>query len=150
MKAAAKRSHRQGGARAAFLLRSPFLVSYWQGQQLFFENYLTRKKIAASIETATLLDFFSSWKREEAMFRRWPEYTAQSLRLAIRRLVQESFLQRSTRRSPTEDSRAKALRDWKAWNPAASFFHMQTKDSYSEEISAEEIRRVEHLLQSER
>src|SRR5258705_8441948 len=109
-----------------------------------------QKKIAASIETAALLDFFSSWKREEAMFRRWPEYTAQSLRLAIRRLVQESFLQRSTRRSPTEDSRAKALRDWKAWNPAASFFHMQTKDSYSEEISAEEIRRVEDLLKSAR
>jgi SagB-type dehydrogenase family enzyme len=150
MKGATNRKHRQGGPRGGFLRRSPFLVSYWQGKRLCFENYLTRKKIAASIETAALLDFFSSWKREEAVFRRWPEYTAQSLRLAIRRLVQESFLQRSTRWSPTEDSRAKALRDWKAWNPAASFFHMQTKDSYSEEISAEEIRRVEDLLKSER
>src|SRR5260370_36748782 len=131
MKGATNRKHRQRGPRGGFLRRSPFLVSYWQGQQLFFENYLTRKQIAASSETAALLDIFSSWKREEAMFRRWPEFTAQSLRLAIRRLVQESFLQRSTRRSPTEDSRAKALRDWKAWNPAASFFPVQTKGSCS-------------------
>jgi SagB-type dehydrogenase family enzyme len=150
MKGAAKRSHLQNGLRAAFVRRSPFLVSYWQGKQLCFENYLTRKKIAASIETAALLDFFSGWKREEVAFRRWPEYTPKSLRLAIRRLAQESFLQRSTVRIPPEDSREKALQKWKAWNPAASFFHMQTKDSYSEEIGAEEIRRVEELLKSER
>jgi len=150
MKGAAKRNHRQGGPRGAFLRRSPFLVSYWQGKELYFENYLTRKKIAASIETAALLDFFSGWKREEAMFRRWPEYTRKSLRHAIRRLVQESFLQRSLVRNPPEDPLEKALRQWRAWNPAASFFHMQTKDPYSEEISAEEIRRVEELLKSER
>jgi SagB-type dehydrogenase family enzyme len=150
MKGAARRRHRQGVPRGAFLRRSPCLVSYWQGKQLYFENYLTRKKIAASIETAALLDFFSGWKREEAMFQRWPEYTPRSLRLAIRRLVQESFLQRSTVRNPPEDYREKALQKWKAWNPAASFFHMQTKDSYTEEISAEEIRWVEELLQSGR
>ena len=150
MKGAAKRNHRRDGPRGAFLRRSPFLVSYWQGKQLYFENYLTRKKIAASIETAALLDLFSGWKREEAMFRRWPEYTPQSLRLAIRRLVRESFLQRSLHRHPPEDSREKALRKWKAWNPAASFFHMQTKDSYSEEISSKEIRWVQELLRGTR
>jgi len=150
MKGATNRKYRQGGPRGGFLRRSPFLVSYWQDKRLCFENYLTRKKIAASIETAALLDFFSGWKREEAMFRRWPEYTPQSLRLAIRRLVQESFLQRSPHRHPPADPREKALQKWKAWNPSASFFHMQTKDSYSEEISPEEIRRVEELLKSER
>ena len=34
------------------------------------------------METAALLDFFSGWKREAAMFRRWPEYTPSSLRVA--------------------------------------------------------------------
>ena len=150
MKGATNRKQRQRGPRGAFVRRSPFLVFYWQGKQLRFENYLTRKKIATSIETAALLDFFSGWKREEAMFQRWPEYTPKSLRLAIRRLVQESFLQRSTVRNPPEDSREKSLQKWKAWNPSASFFHMQTKDSYSEEISAEEIHRVEELLRSGR
>jgi SagB-type dehydrogenase family enzyme len=129
---------RQARVRGTFYRHAPFLVSYWQGTQLYFENYLTRKKIAASLETAALLDFFSGWKREETAFRRWPEYTRKSLRHAIRRLVQESFLQQSARRKPPEDPREKALRDWKAWNPAAGFFHMQTKDFYSEEISGEE------------
>jgi SagB-type dehydrogenase family enzyme len=150
MKSEKNRGDRHAGPRESFLRRSPWLVSYWQGKQLYFENYLTRKKIAASMETAALLDFFSGWKREEAMFRRWPEYTPNSLRHAIRLLVKESFLQRSVVRNPPEDSRARALQEWKAWNPAAGFFHMRTKDSYSEEISPEEIRRVEELLKSGR
>src|ERR1700686_4932107 len=97
----------QSQRRCVFLRRSAFLISYWQGKQLYFENYLTRKKIAASIETAALLDFFSGWKPEEAMFRRWPEYTPESLRKAVRLLVQESFLQRSPVRNPRQDPREK-------------------------------------------
>jgi SagB-type dehydrogenase family enzyme len=141
---------RQARVRGAFFRRAPFLVSYWQGKQLYFENYLTHKKIAASLETAGLLDFFSGWKREETAFRRWPEYTRKSLRHAIRRLVQQSFLQQSSRPNPPEDPREKALRKWKAWNPLAGFFHMQTKDTYSEEIKADEIRQAEELLGSGR
>ncbi|HEV2102565.1 MAG TPA: SagB family peptide dehydrogenase [Candidatus Acidoferrum sp.] len=141
---------RQARVRGAFFRRAPFLVSYWQGKQLYFENYLTRKKIAASMETAALLDFFDGWKRDEVVFRRWPEYTRKSLRNAIRRLVEESFLQKSARRNPREEPREKALREWKAWNPAAGFFHMQTKDTYSEEINADEIRGAGELLGSGR
>lgn len=141
---------RQARARRRFFRRAPFVVSYWQGKQLYFENYLNRKKIAASLETAALLDFFSGWKGEETAFRRWPEYTRESLRHAIRRLVQESFLQQSSRPNPPEDLREKALQQWKAWNPAAGFFHMQTKDTYSEEISAEENRWGGELLGSGR
>jgi SagB-type dehydrogenase family enzyme len=148
MKGASIRTLRQGRPGGVFLRRSRFLVSYWQGKQLYFENYLTRKKIAASMETAALLDFFPDWKCEEAIFRRWPEYTRSSLRLAIRRLVQENFLQRSAVRNPPEHPREKALQRWKVWNPAAGFFHMQTKDSYSEEIGAEEIRWAGELLRS--
>jgi SagB-type dehydrogenase family enzyme len=150
MKAVTKPSHRRDGPSGAFLRRAPFLVCYWQGKQLYFENYLNCRKIAASMETAALLGFFSGWKPEEAAFRRWPEYTRKSLRHAIRLLLQKSFLQRSAVHKPPEDSREKVLHNWKAWNPAASFFHMQTKDSYTEEINAEEIRWVEDLLQSKR
>jgi SagB-type dehydrogenase family enzyme len=141
---------RQGRVRGQFFRRAPFLVSYWQGKQLYFENYLTRKKIAASLETATLLDFFSGWKREEAAFRRWPEYIRKSLHHAIRRLVEESFLRESSVRNPPEDFREKALQKWKAWNPAAGFFHMQTKDTYTEEISEKELRGAEELSRSGR
>jgi len=146
-------SHRKGnggGRQGAFVRRAPFLISYWQGKQLFFENYLTRKKIAASIETAALLDFFSGWKREEAMFRRWPEYTEVSLRRVVKRLVKETFLQRSTVKTLPGDPRERALGKWKAWNPAAGFFHFHTKDTYSEEITPEEIRWVEALMERKR
>jgi len=150
MTRAKKRAGGRGGLSDVLLRRAPALISYWQGNQLFFENYLTRKKIAASMETAALLDFFSGWKREQAAFRRWPEYTQESLRHAISRLVQESFLQRSHSGKRPADARARVLEKWKAWNPAASYFHLQTKDTYREKISAEEIRWVEELLRYER
>jgi len=132
------------------LRRAPALVSYWQGRQLYIENFLTRRKIAASMETAGILDFFSSWKREEAAFRRWPEYTEKSLRRAIRRLVRETFLQRFEGRDTEELAREQALRRWAAWNPHAGLFHLQTKDTYSEKISVETIRWTEELLRRER
>ena len=150
MARASKAEIKRGKPRSGWIRRAPFLISYWQGKQLFFENYLTRKKIAASVETATLLDFFSGWKREEAMLRRWPEYTAKSLQGAVRRLVKETFLQESRHVVPRMGEREKALRAWKNWNPATGYFHFQTKDTYSEKISAREIRWVEELLERRR
>jgi len=138
----------QSWRRGVYLRRSAFLISYWQGKQLYFENYLTRKKISASIETATLLDFFSGWKREESMLRRWPEYSPSSLRNAVQRLVNETFLQRSAVRKPVLDLAEDSLRKWGAWNPAAGFFHFSTKDSYPEKITPEAIRGLKELLQS--
>ena len=150
MKRAKKRRRGPGSTTEGMLRRVPALVSYWQGKQLYIENYLTRKKIVASIETAMILDFFSSWKSEEAVFRRWPEYTEKSLRHAIRRLVTETFLQRFEDRNAGELARERALRAWDAWNPHAGFFHLQTKDTYSEKISTETIRWTEQLLRRER
>jgi|SRR5579883_1057543 SagB-type dehydrogenase family enzyme len=147
MERVSQRKNRRSIENGPLLRRAPFLVSYWQGKQLYFENYLTRKKIAATLETAALLDFFSGWKRESAMFRRWPEYTPESLCAAARRLVKETFLQRAAKGEPREGRREKALRAWKNWNPAAGFFHLQTKDTYSKKISAREMRWVEELLQ---
>lgn len=133
-----------------YLRRSAFLISYWQGKQLYFENYLTRKKIAASIETAALLDFFSGWKREDSMLRRWPEYSASSLRKAVQRLVSETFLQRSPVRKRVLDLAENSLRKWGEWNPAGGFFHFSTKDSYPEKITPEAMRSLKELLQKNR
>jgi len=141
---------RNSEKRGVFIRRAPFLIAYWQGGQLYFENYLTRKKIAASVETAALLDFFSGWKPEAAMLRRWPEYTTTSLRSTVQRLVQESFLQASPVKNPAPDTREKALSAWSDWNPAASFFHLSTKDTYNEEITPKDIRWLEGLFQRER
>jgi SagB-type dehydrogenase family enzyme len=149
MKRVPKPQKKQRKAQGPLLRRAPFLISYWQGKQLFFENYLTHKKIAASMETAALLDFFSGWKREAAMFRRWPEYTPGSLRVACRRLVAETFLQKTEGRIPRRDARELLLAKWGEWNPAAGFFHFQTKDTYGDRITPELVRRVEELLQRE-
>jgi SagB-type dehydrogenase family enzyme len=145
-----KRTGAKRVKREPFLRRAPFLISYWQGPQLYFENYLTHKKIAASVETAMLLDFFSGWKRAEHMLRRWPEYSPSSLCKAAKRLVEETFLQISSVRNPPQNLREKALNAWNAWNPAAGFFHLSSKDTYSEEISPKEIRWVKDLLHRER
>jgi SagB-type dehydrogenase family enzyme len=150
MKRASKTKGVPVKSRAAYIRRAPFLISYWHGKQLYFENYLTRKKIAASIEAALLLDFFSNWKREDAMLSRWPEYSSKSLRNAVKRLVGETFLQRSAVRNPVKSSGENSLQNWKAWNPAASYFHLSTKDTYAKEITPGHIRWVEELLQHER
>jgi len=146
MKRAKRHKRPRYASSKGLLRRASALISYWQGKQLFFENYLTQRKIAASMETAAILDFFSRWKREEAAFQRWPEYTEKSLRRAMRRLVEETFLQRSTDRDNRENTRERALQNWESWNPAAGYFHLQTKDTYSEKISAETIRWTEELL----
>jgi SagB-type dehydrogenase family enzyme len=146
---ALQKNSKRGRACGAFLRRAPFLVSYWQDKQLYLENYLSRKKIAASMETLVLLDFFSGWKREEEMFRRWPQYTQKSLRHAAERLVNESFLHKSSKRTSKQSQAERALKHWKNWNPAAGFFHFQTKDSYSEEVRPEEIQWVKNLMQRE-
>ncbi len=150
MKRAKEQARRGRSFRKGLLRRALALVSYWQGKQLYIENYLTRRKIAASLETAAILDFFSTWKREEAAFQRWPEYTERSLRHAIRRLVEATFLQRFTDLDAGERTRERALQGWESWNPHASFFHLQTKDTYRERISVETIRWTEELLRRER
>ncbi len=140
---------KQRKTQGPLLRRAPFLISYWRGKQLFLENYLTRKKIAASLETAALLDFFSGWKREAAMYRRWPEYTPTSLKAAARRLVAETFLQKTEGGIPQRDARESQLAKWGEWNPAAGFLHFHTKDTYGERITPKLIRQAEELLQRE-
>jgi SagB-type dehydrogenase family enzyme len=142
------RGKRRAQRTGVVLRRSPFVIAYWQNGQLLFENYLTRRKIAASAETAAFLDFFSKWKREAAMLRRWPDYTPESLRKVTNRLVRESFLERSGPKHPPENAKHKALGAWRAWNPAAGFFHMSTKDIYTEEVTPEEARYVEALARA--
>src|SRR5271165_3892670 len=126
--------------------RSPFLVSYWKEDRLLFENYLTGKVVSASAETADLLDFFDHWRSMPAVCRRWPQYTAKSLRASLRRLTRETLLETASQKNFKGMKRARSLRQWRAWNPAAGFFHMSTKDAYSPEITKEEIEYIEGLI----
>ncbi|MFZ3217075.1 MAG: SagB family peptide dehydrogenase [Candidatus Acidiferrales bacterium] len=111
--------------KRALFRRSPFLVSYWHGERLVFENYATGNGASAAPLTAEVLSFFSRWRSAAALFEHLPQYSPSSLRAAIQGLVRYSLLQRSDRKAhPTE----KAMAAWKNWNPAAGFFHFTGRD----------------------
>ena len=92
-----------------------------------------------------MIDFFDDFQTLSAMSRRWPRYTAKSLRATLRQLTEQTLLQRSDRKHPSEKEQVRALQRWRDWNPAAGFFHMSTKDAYSDKIETEEIEYFEGL-----
>jgi SagB-type dehydrogenase family enzyme len=119
--------------------RAPFVISYWSGDQLIFENFLTRRRITASPLTSTVLHFFDRWRPIRDLFGALKEYTPGSLRGAVRLLARHSFLQR---RGDKPVAGEKELRAWSEWNPAASFFHLATKDVEFEPDSKKEYREL--------
>ena len=119
--------------------RAPFIVSYWSGNGLVFENFLTQRRIAANPQAATILHFFDRWRSVRGLIVHFSEYKPSSLRRAIALLYRHSFLQRSGEKPPPRDQ---ALRNWGRWNPAAGFFHLSTKDVEFYPDTEEEFRRV--------
>jgi SagB-type dehydrogenase family enzyme len=137
----AKKQHRD----AVRYRRAPFVISYWRGDQLVFENFLARQRIAANPLTSTVLHFFNRWRPLRELFAALQEYTPASLRQAVRSLARHSFLQRHGQ-SPV--SGEKELLAWSEWNPAASFFHLATKDVQFQPDSDEEFRELLQLAKS--
>jgi SagB-type dehydrogenase family enzyme len=111
--------------KPALFRRSPFLVSYWNGDDLTFENFATRKGATAAPIATEVLNFFSEWRRVEAIFKHLPQYSPASLRASIKELVRHSLLQRSDRKMPPLE---KPMAAWKHWNPAAGFYHFTGRD----------------------
>jgi len=118
--------------------RAPFLVSYWSGSSLIFENFLAQRRIAANPQTATILHFFDRWRSPGGLIAHLNEYKPSSLRRAIALLHKHSLLQRSGERRPP---RERALKSWGEWNPAAGFFHLATKDAEFYQDTEDEFRR---------
>jgi SagB-type dehydrogenase family enzyme len=112
-------------AKHVLFRRTPFLVSYWNSETLIFENYATGKGATAAPVATEVLNFFSRWRRAEAIFPHLPQYSSGSLRSAIRELVRHSLLQRSDRKEHPLEC---AMAAWTQWNPAAGFFHFTGRD----------------------
>lgn len=121
-----------------FYRRCPFLVSYWQGSRLIFENYLRRSRVSAAPLTSEILHFFDRWRLLEALAHRFSHFSPASLVRAVEALVRVGLLERSTE---CMDDRAEELGTWKDWSPAASFLHFSTKDAHSP-IELEDSMRV--------
>jgi len=112
-------------ARKVLFRRSPFLVCYWSGAQLVFENFATGTRVSAAPVASEILTFFDRWHSAEDLFSHLEEYAPASLRKALHALVRHALLERSDRK-PT--SKERAMQTWADWNPAAGFFHFSTKD----------------------
>jgi SagB-type dehydrogenase family enzyme len=111
--------------RAAALRRAPHLVSYWIGDRLIFHNYATGAVASADPLVCTVLHFFDRWRSAEQLARRFPDYRLAALRAAVAALERQSLLIRRGSRVERASARLDA---WGAWNPAAGFFHLSTKD----------------------
>ena len=124
--------------------RAPFVVSYWQDGEFVLENFLTQRRVSCDPLTASILHFFGRDRSLSDLFTALPEYTATSLRSAVRTLAAHSLLQRSGEKSPNEEK----LAAWRDWNPVASYFHLSTKDMKFAADAAEEFRSVVRLAKS--
>ena len=134
---------------AKYYRRSPFLVLYWKGNHLLYQNYLTGKVAAASAEAVAFLDFCHDWQSINAIFKRWPEYTSKSLRTSVDVLTNKRCSNHPTRNHSSRHRLAiGALRQWGEWNPSAAFFHLSTKDAYADKISGGEIEYISELIES--
>ncbi|HEX6464812.1 MAG TPA: SagB family peptide dehydrogenase, partial [Vicinamibacterales bacterium] len=71
------------------------------------------------------LSLSSNWTPAAEMRRRLRPYVGRSADRLLRSMVARHLLDRSDRK---ENPRARALETWGAWNPAASFFHLTTKN----------------------
>lgn len=126
-------------------LRSPFLVSYWLGKHLVFENFATGHRITADPLTCAVLDFFQDGRTLGEFLGRFKEYDSSSLRRSVALLAKHSMLEISSNRNATS---SKAHQAWSRWNPAAGFFHFSTKDANYEVGSEEGYTVLQQLARS--
>ena len=113
--------------------RSPYLIFYWSGNRIVFENYYARSKVFAAPLLFELLSFFDTWRGAGAFARRFPQFDSAVLGSGLSVLVRHGLLQRSDRPHDSEAPRSMAA--WANWNPAAGLLHFSTKDlQYSSDL----------------
>lgn len=116
--------------------RSAFVVSYWFGPALVFENYVARRRAAGNPLVAEVLDFCGEGKTFDQLMKRFPEQGRQALRTSIRQLLKHCLLETYGAENQSLDRK---WAGWQSWNPAAGFFHFSTKDLKFEPKQAGEM-----------
>ncbi|HXY00577.1 MAG TPA: SagB family peptide dehydrogenase [Candidatus Limnocylindrales bacterium] len=102
------------------------LVLYWQNGELVYENYALHTRISADPLVCSILHFCNDWKSSRAIASFLGKYEKSSVLTSLNQLCKKGMLERSNRKP---DARLEAMESWKAWNPAAGFFHFSTKDA---------------------
>ena len=125
--------------------RSPFLVSYWLGKHLVFENFATGRRITADPATSAILHFFQTGRTLGDFCAHFKRYDLSSLRSSVNLLVKHSMLERVEKK---RNAAAEIHQAWGQWNPAAGFFHFSTKDANYEVGSEEGYSVLQQLARS--
>jgi SagB-type dehydrogenase family enzyme len=129
-------------ARVVRFRRSPHLITFWRGRDRVVHNIATGAKVVAGPIVCSLLDGLDTWQSIATVTAGRSRQEAIPLAAMVRELARQSFLERSDRARTTP---SRALDDWADWNPAASFFHLSTKDvPYETDVAAAEKRQRRH------
>ena len=109
------------------LRRARCVVAYWQDAQLVFENYLRRECVTADLENAAVLQFFSDWRRPEAIHAAMPQFGRANLVRVVREFERLGLLLREG--SPDAERDAYVEKVWGPWLPAAGMLHFSSRDA---------------------
>ncbi|HMD43132.1 MAG TPA: SagB/ThcOx family dehydrogenase [Candidatus Acidoferrum sp.] len=102
------------------------MICYWLSRALIFENYATGKKVAGDPLIAAILHFCGQCRSMDELLKKFPDQNPVDLRGGIRRLLNNSLLER--RRKENNKGRGR-WENWVPWAPSASFFHFSTKNA---------------------
>jgi SagB-type dehydrogenase family enzyme len=122
--------------------RSPFLVSYWVGPVLVFENYATRQKVAGDSFFCDLLAFCDQPRRLAEICSKFPKEKRSTILHGIRQLQKYSLLQTDSGKLRNSND---PMRGWEKWSPSASHFHFATKDVKYERSEVEDFSSLREL-----
>ena len=117
---------RRKGANPTYR-RSPALICYWQDGALLLENYARREKTEATPIVLEVLDALTDWQPAAALHARLKKIPPALIDDLLEALVTHGLVDRDELERADGGSTA-ALDAWKSWTPAASYFHLATKD----------------------
>ena len=117
---------RRTGATPSYR-RSPALISYWQDGKLLLENYVRREKTEATPIVLEVLDALTDWQPPAALHARLKKIPPALIDDLLEALVTHGLIDRDEQER-ADGGRTAALDTWKSWTPAATYFHLATKD----------------------
>jgi SagB-type dehydrogenase family enzyme len=110
---------------AARVRRSAHVVAYWRHGQLVIRNYATDTTTKANSLVFAVLEFCSEWRTRREIEQLLGVASPALVLKLVRRLTEQSLLERSDR---LQDPRERAMSALDRWNPEAGFFHTATKN----------------------
>jgi SagB-type dehydrogenase family enzyme len=105
--------------------RARHLVTYWTDEGMVITNYATGAAVIGDALVAHILDLCRDWITLTALQQRLSQLDAPTLKALVSAMTERQLL---VRHGAAVDRRETALDSWHAWNPAAGFFHLSTKN----------------------